>query len=58
VRPCSYQATIGGIEDAPETQSSQITVSYSPDDNHAVLVRTANGAGAEQDKPFHITVTC
>ena len=58
VRPCSYQATIGATDHIPPTLSSQITVSYSPENNHAVLVRTANGAGAVQNKAFHLSVTC
>jgi hypothetical protein len=58
LRNCAYFATIGDASAAAPPQNSQIGVSSLGSNVNGVAVRTENGAGAEQNHPFHLIVMC
>jgi hypothetical protein len=58
VRGCAYIATIGDPSAAGPPQNSQISVGSLASNVNGVAVRTETGAGVEQNKPFHLIVTC
>ena len=58
VRGCAYFATIGDPSAAGPPQNSQVSVGSLASNVNGVAVRTENGAGVEQNRPFHLIVTC
>lgn len=58
VRGCAYFATIGDPSAAGPPQNSQISVGSLASNVNGVSIRTENGAGAEQNRPFHLIVMC
>ena len=58
IRGCAYFATIGDPSAAGPPQNSQISVSSLASNANGVAIRTENGAGVEQDRPFHLIVMC
>jgi hypothetical protein len=58
VRSCAYFATVGDPSAAAPPQNSQISVSSLAPNVNGVSVRTENGGGAEQNRPFHLIVMC
>jgi len=57
VRGCAYQATLGNPSTGGPPQG-QVSVTSLPSNVNGVRVRTANGAGAVADRPFHLIVSC
>jgi hypothetical protein len=58
IRNCGYFATIGDPSAAGPPQNSQVAVSSLASNVNGVAVRTENGAGVEQNRPFHLIVMC
>jgi hypothetical protein len=58
MRSCAYFATLGDPSAAGPPQNSQISVSSLGSNVNGVAVRTENGAGVEQNRPFHLIVMC
>jgi hypothetical protein len=58
VRGCAYFATIGDPSAAGPPQNSQVSVGSLASNVNGVSIRTENGAGAEQNRPFHLIVMC
>lgn len=58
VRNCGYFATVGDPSAAAPPQNSQISVGSLGSNVNGVAVRTENGAGVEQNRPFHLIVMC
>jgi hypothetical protein len=58
VRNCAYFATVGDPSAAGPPQNSQVSVSSLGSNVNGVSVRTENGNGAEQNRPFHLIVMC
>jgi hypothetical protein len=58
IRNCAYFATIGDPSAAGPPQNSQISVGSLASHVNGVAVRTENGGGAEQNRPFHLIVMC
>ena len=58
VRNCAYFATVGDPTAAGPPQNSQISVASLASNVNGVAVRTENGAGAEQNRGFHLIVMC
>ena len=58
VRGCSYFATIGDPSAAGPPQNSQVSVGSLGSNVNGVAIRTENGAGVEQNRPFHLIVMC
>ena len=58
IRGCAYFATIGDPSAAGPPQNSQISVSSLASNANGVAIRTENGAGVEQNRPFHLIVMC
>ena len=57
VRGCGYVATIGNVSVGGPNRG-QVSVASLPTSVNGVRVRTADDAGVEADKPFHLAVTC
>ena len=57
VRGCGYVATIGNVSVGGPNRG-QVSVASLPTNVNGVRVRTADDAGVEADKPFHLAVTC
>ncbi len=58
IRGCAYFATIADASAAAPPQNSHISVSSLATNVNGVAVRTENGGGVEQDRPFHLVVFC
>jgi hypothetical protein len=58
IRGCAYFATVGDPSAAGPPQNSQVSVSSLASNVNGVAIRTENGAGAEQNRPFHLIVMC
>jgi hypothetical protein len=58
VRGCAYFATVGDPSAAGPPQNSQVGVSSLGSNMNGVAIRTENGAGVEQNRPFHLIVMC
>jgi hypothetical protein len=58
IRNCAYFATVGDPSAAGPPQNSQVSVSSLASNVNGVAIRTENGAGAEQNRPFHLIVMC
>jgi hypothetical protein len=58
IRGCAYFATVGDPSAAGPPQNSQVSVSSLGSNVNGVAIRTETGAGAEQNRPFHLIVMC
>jgi hypothetical protein len=58
VRGCGYFVTIGDPSAAGPPQNSQVSVSSLASNVNGIAVRTENGNGVEQNRPFHLIVMC
>lgn len=58
VRGCGYIATVGSPTVDAVPPGGQVHVASHPTNVNGVRVRTANDAGANLDRPFHIAVIC
>jgi hypothetical protein len=57
VRACVYVATLGD-ESAAGPGNGQVSVTSAPGNVNGVRVRTRNSAGADDDRSFHLIVSC
>jgi hypothetical protein len=58
LRNCAYFATAADPSAAAPPQNSQISATSLASNPNGVAVRTENGAGVEQNRPFHLIVMC
>jgi hypothetical protein len=58
MRSCAYFATVADASAGPPPQNSQISATSLATNVNGVAIRTENGGGVEQNRPFHLIVMC